>query len=60
MQDLTNYSDQELSLHVFNNEGLYNMRHNWDLFEILHELFIYTDEQRVELMSDLVEDQDDD
>ena len=60
MQDLTNYSDQELSLQVFNEEGLYNMRHDGGLFKILHELFIYTDEQRVELESDLVEDMGED
>lgn len=52
-QDLREYSDAELSLMVFNDEGLYRMRHRRGLFEILDELFIYTDEQLETLKEDL-------
>jgi len=60
MEDLTGYSTHELSLRTFNDEGLYNMRHDSDLLDMLTELFIFTDEQREELERDLLEDQDDD
>lgn len=57
MQDLTNYSDQELSLLVFNDEGLYRMRHNVTaLKETINELFKYTPEQMTELEQDLGDD----
>ena len=54
MQDLTQYSDQELSLVVFNTEYLYHLRHNESaLFEVLDESFVYTDDQRAELIQDI-------
>ena len=52
--DLTNYSDSELSLVVFNDEYLYNIRHRSHLIDTLNELFIYTDEQLEELKQDLL------
>ena len=52
-QNLTEYSSDELSLQVMNDEGLYNMRHSSALFEILDELYIYTEEQRDILEQDL-------
>lgn len=55
--DLTQYSDNELSLLVFNDEGLYKIRHNKFLMAIaLDTLFIYTDEQYDQLVVDLEED----
>ncbi len=56
-QDLREFSDRELSLMVFNDEGLYLMRRNQAaLLEVLNELFIYTSEQLKELETDLKED----
>lgn len=54
--NLLNYSDQELSLRVFNDEGLYPIRHRSILWEVLEEMFIYTDAQREELERDLVDE----
>ena len=57
MEDLTHYSNNELSLRVFNIEPLYRIRSNQvELFSTLDELFTYTDEQHDELISDLAED----
>jgi len=56
MQDLTNYSDEELSLQVFNDEGLYNMRHDTLLHELLSEFFTFTYEQEQVLIQDLHDD----
>lgn len=59
-QDLREYSDAELSMMVFNDEGLYLMRRNKTaLFETLNELFIFTKEQARELELDLEEDEED-
>lgn len=55
-QDLTQYSENELSLQVFNDEGLYNIRHRGYLFETLKSLFIFTDEQLKVLTQDLKDD----
>jgi hypothetical protein len=56
MNDITNYSDHELSLLVFNDEGLYEQRHEDGFLDIIHTLFKYTDEQLSELKSDLRDD----
>ena len=56
MIDLTQYGEQELSLHVFNDEYLYNNRHRMFLKDILDDTFIYTDEQWIELQADLKQD----
>ena len=57
MNNITEYSDQELSLMVFNDESLYNARHSIGFIEsIINELFIYTDEQLEVLEEDLKED----
>ena len=58
MQDLTQYSESELSMWVFNDEYLYNNRHRMHLKSILDDLFIYTDEQWIELQADLEADYD--
>ena len=48
-----------MSLRVFNEESLYQIRHDEDLLEILEGVFIWTDEQEEQLIVDLEEDQDD-
>jgi hypothetical protein len=58
-QDLTQYGEQELSLHVLNTEPLYRafMRcdNEDDLHELVDENFIYTEEQFEELVRDLAD-----
>lgn len=57
-QDLTEFSDAELSLLVFNTECLYNMRRNRRrLLEALNDLYIYTSAQLDELEQDLDADE---
>ena len=57
MINLTNYSDDELSLQVFNDEYFYIERHNTDYLQALvDEEFIYTPEQHTVLLNDLAED----
>ena len=53
MEDLRAYSENELSLQVFNDEGLYNIRHTPALAEVIDTLFIYTDKQLSVLQADL-------
>ncbi len=60
MQDLTPYSDQELSLRVFNEEYFYIERNyggnsNY-LKALINEEFHYTPEQMDVLEQDLIED----
>ena len=55
-QDLTPFGKEELSLNVFNDEGLYSLRHDDDLFDILDEVFIYSEAQAAELRQDLIDD----
>lgn len=56
-QDLTGYSEDELSLNVMNDEGLYLIRNNiMRNPTLLNEFFIYTDEQLDVLMTDLIND----
>lgn len=53
-QHLTKYTTNALSLVVYNTEDLYNLRKNKQkLFKTLKELYIFTDEQFVELVRDL-------
>ena len=57
MKDLTGYSDQELSLQVFNDEYFYIERHTGDyLIALINEEFHYTDEQMQVLLTDLEDD----
>lgn len=56
-QDITQYTDQELSLLVFNDESLYNIRNTEHLQNELDELFIYTPEQLSVLFDDLEDDE---
>jgi hypothetical protein len=55
-QDITLYSDNELSLIVFNDEYFYNHRHRRDLIPMLQDMFIFTDAQLKVLEEDLEED----
>lgn len=43
--DIREYSDNELSMLVFNDESLYNMRHLSNLESILREIYIFSDDQ---------------
>lgn len=57
-QDLREFSDEELSLIVMNDEGLYNMRHRSQFLEMLNDLFIFNDEQLAVLEQDVKDDCD--
>jgi len=57
MYDITEYSDQELSLVVFNDEYLYNDRHRPGFMDdTINGYFIYTPEQLEVLERDLEAD----
>ena len=57
-EDITGYSDQELSLRVFNDEYYYNEIANRDyLLALVAEQFKYTVSQMDELLTDLDEDE---
>lgn len=55
-QDITMYSDCELSLLVFNDEYLYSVRHKRGFKGMIEELFTYTQDQLNELNQDLQDD----
>jgi hypothetical protein len=56
-KDISNYSEDELSMIVFNDELLYNLRNDRDnLFLALDETFIFTAEQVEVLVADLEDD----
>ena len=58
MQDLRQYSDDELSMWVFNDESLYRIRHHpQDLGEVLSSCFKYTRAQMAVLNQDLADDE---
>ena len=57
MQNITQYSDQELSLNVFNDEYFYIERNDRPyLMALINEEFIYTADQMAELIQDLDDD----
>lgn len=58
-QDLTLYSNDELSLWVFNDEALYRMRNRSYLKDILDEHFIYSEAQYEQLIQDIEDDNKD-
>ena len=58
-KDITQYSDNELSLMVFNTEGLYNMRGTFYLEEFLNDNYVYTARQWQVLQWELEEDRED-
>jgi len=51
--DLTQYTDNELSMVVFNDSGLYRMRHDSGLISELEEVFTFTPCQLLVLLDDL-------
>ena len=51
--DLTQYTDNELSMVVYNDSGLYSMRHDSDLISELEEWFNFTPCQLLVLLDDL-------
>jgi len=55
-QDLREYGEQELSLHVFNDEYLYKRRHNYHFLDLVKEMFLFTEEQEETLIQDLEDD----
>ena len=57
--DLRECSEDELSLQVFNDEHLYYARHKSYLIELLHERFLFTDDQYAVLEQDLKDDLND-
>lgn len=59
MKDITEYSDNELSLIVLNDEVLYNMRRQIlrdGKLSVLSDIFKYTDEQLDVLLQDIKDD----
>ena len=58
-QDITMHSDDELSLIVFNDQGLYRMRHNSQLIGFLNDHFEFTEEQ-LEVLEQDIKDEDHD
>lgn len=59
-QNLREYSDNELSLVVFNDEYLYAIRHRRIFMQTIEKYFLYTEEQlevlKQDLESDLIEE----
>lgn len=54
MNDISHYSDNELSLQVFNTEELYNLMGNRvALFRTLEDTYLYSYEQYQTLINDL-------
>tara|TARA_R110002096_G_scaffold284983_2_gene478838 strand:+ start:748 stop:972 length:225 start_codon:yes stop_codon:yes gene_type:complete len=51
--DITNYSDNELSLLTYNTYELYEIRYSLVLVDILKRLYRFTDSQLKVLLSDL-------
>ena len=56
-QNITGYTDQELSLLVFNDESLYVLRHKPGFIEdVIKDCFTFTNEQLAVLEVDLLDD----
>jgi len=56
MENLKQYSEDELSLRVFNDETLYNMRFRDSILNILSNVFIFSEEQKENFIQALKED----
>jgi len=54
--NLANYSKDELLLWVMNDEALYSIRHEPFLWEVLDEIYDYTEEQKNVLIEGLEND----
>ena len=58
-KDIRQYSVNELSDIVYNDEGLYNIRFDHDLlWRTLNELYLYTFSQRQELVNDIEDEKE--
>lgn len=55
-QNIKHYSDDELSLLIFNTEELYKIRYNNGFFDIIEDLYEFTPEQFSVLVNDLLEE----
>lgn len=55
-EDITKRSTGELSLLVFNDQGLYRLRHTVNFIELLMEYYLFTPAQLKVLRHDLAED----
>jgi hypothetical protein len=61
MEDITRYTDIELSLRVFNDEYFYTERKNIEYLKaLIDEEFVYTQAQMDVLKEDLEEDSNED
>ena len=58
MEDITMYTDRELSLIVYNDEYWYNMRHSEGLYEHINNTYKYTDKQLNHLKETIKEESD--
>ncbi len=57
LKDITMHSNSELSLLVFNDEYLYNIRNDIEtLWETINNTYRYTEDQANELLEDLLQD----
>jgi hypothetical protein len=56
--DITMYSEDELSLRVFNEEELYRERHDPNFKKMIEDTFIYTRDQLITLCRDLAGEYD--
>ena len=54
--DITSYSDNELSLLIYNTYELYQMRFSLVLLDVLKKLYRFTDLQLDVLLNDLTEE----
>ena len=57
-EDITMYSENELSLLVFNDETLYRQRKSKTFISDLRDIFEFTGEQLLVLRQDLKDDED--
>ena len=55
-QSLYRHSDDELSLIVFNDYGLYQIRHEKSFIRYLSGMYQYTNKQKAVLKADLLSD----
>jgi hypothetical protein len=53
MSDLTKFGENELSLIIYNTEGLYNIRHNITKYDLDSFGLLFTEEQWETFQSDL-------
>lgn len=52
-ESLKSYGDEELSLRVMNDEGLYDMRLDQEFYDVIADTFTYTPAQLADLKADI-------